>query len=201
MNLSNSQKRPYRMTARAQAAAATRERVLSVAWRHFATRPYEAVLLREIAADARVSAQTLHDRFGAKEELLTATYEWFGQQELAHRPAAPTASVAEAIKVLFDRYEAHGDAVLRMLSQEERIPAIRKMTDAGRAYHHYWAETTFAPLLHGLRGVRRERRLAAITVATDLLVWKLLRHDMKLPRGKAERVVGDMVKASPRPNA
>jgi AcrR family transcriptional regulator len=192
MNLS-SQKRRYRMTARAESTAATGERVLAAAWRHFATRPYEEVLLREIAAEANVTAQTLHARFGSKDELFAAAYAWLGSDELAQRPAAPTGDVAAAIAQLYDRYEDHGQAILRMLSQEERIPAIRKMTDVGRAYHRYWAQTTFAPLLHGLRGSRRERRLAAIVAATDLLVWKILRQDMQLGREQAERVVVEMI--------
>lgn len=49
--------------------------------------------------------------------------------------------------MLFDSYEAHGEAILRLLAQEERISAVR-MTDAGRAYHKHWAQLTFAPLLH-----------------------------------------------------
>src|SRR5271154_1779848 len=56
-------KRPYRMSARADAANATAERLLEAAWRHFATRPYEQVRLREIAAEAGVTVQTLHLRF------------------------------------------------------------------------------------------------------------------------------------------
>jgi len=67
------------------------------------------------------------------------------------------------------------------------------LTDAGRAYHREWAARTFRPLLHGLRGPRRERRLAAIVIATDLLVWKLLRHDMQLDRRVAEQVVAEML--------
>jgi len=181
------------MSARAQAAAATGERLLAAAWRHFATRPYEEVRLREIASEAHVTAQTLHARFGSKEELLVAAYAWFGRQEMSDRPAAPTADVPETVTLLFDRYEAHGSAILRMLSQEERIPTVRQMTDAGRAYHRHWAQSTFAPLLHGLRGDRRERRLTAIVIATDLLVWKLLRLDMRLQREKAERIVVEMI--------
>jgi AcrR family transcriptional regulator len=181
------------MTARAEAAAATGERLLAAAWRHFATRPYEEVLLREVAADAEVTAQTLHARFGSKEDLFTAAYVWFGQQEVSARPAAPTGDVAGAVALLFDRYEEHGPAILRMLSQEERIPTVRRMTEAGRAYHRHWAASTFAPLLRGLRGVARERRLAAIVVATDLLVWKLLRLDKGLPREQAERIVVELV--------
>ncbi|HEX3520066.1 MAG TPA: helix-turn-helix domain-containing protein [Solirubrobacteraceae bacterium] len=186
-------KRPYRMATRAQAAAATRERLLAAAWRHFATRPYEDVLLREVAAEAGVTPQTLHARFGGKEQLFAVAYEWFARQEIAERPAVPTTDVRAAVAQVYDRYEQHGEAVLRMLSQEERIPAIRQRTDAGRAYHRRWAQLTFAPLLHGLRGNARERRLTAIVTATDLLVWKLLRHDAKLSRVHAELAVLELI--------
>jgi AcrR family transcriptional regulator len=185
------------MAARAEAAAETRARLLSAAWQHFADRPYEDVLLREIAADAEVSAQTLHTAFGSKEQLFTAAYTWWGERVIAGREAAPVGRVSEAIANLFDTYEAHGAAVLRMLSQEERIPAVREMTSVGRAYHSAWAAKTFAPLLRGLRGSARERRLSAIIVATDLQVWKLLRHEMGHERPKAERIVIEMVSASP----
>jgi AcrR family transcriptional regulator len=181
------------MTARADAAAATGERVLSTAWEYFSTRPYEAVRLRDIAADADVTVQTLHVRFGSKDELLTAAYWWWGEQEAQRRDTAPIGRIREAVENVFDHYEAHGDAILRMLSQEDRIPAIREVTDVGRGYHRSWVEAVFAPLLRGLRPAARERRLAAMIVATDVLVWKLLRRDMQLPRGEAERIVRQMV--------
>jgi AcrR family transcriptional regulator len=191
------QKRTYRMSARAEAAAATRERMLGAAWQHFAGRPFEDVRLREIAAAAAVTVQTLHTSFGSKEQLLTASYVWWGQRVIAGRDEAPVGRVPEAIANLYEHYEAHGAAVLRMLSQEERIPAIRQMTDAGRAYHQAWAAKTFAPLLPSARGGARERHLAAIVVATDLLVWKLLRHDMRLERHQAELIVVEMVQPAP----
>jgi AcrR family transcriptional regulator len=185
------------MSARAEAANATAERLLAAAWRHFATRPYEQVRLREIAAEAGVTVQTLHLRFHSKDELLGAAYAWFGRQEIASRPPAPAADVAAALTLLFDRYEEHGPAVLRMLSQEERIPAIKRMTDAGRAYHRHWVQTTFGPQLDGLAGESYERRLAAILLATDLLAWKLLRQDMQLDREGSERVVVEMIGSLP----
>lgn len=187
-------KRPYRMSARADGAAATRERLLAAAWRHFAARPYENVRLSEIAADAEVSAQTLHAHFGSKEQLFTAVALRWGREEMARRDEAPVGEVPEAIEILFDSYEANGSTVLRMLSEEERIPAVRRITDAGRAYHRDWAARTFQPLLGGLRGHAGERRLASIVIATDLLVWKLLRLDMQLDRGAAEEIVVEMVK-------
>ena len=184
------------MSARAEAAATTGERLLAAAWQQFATRPYEDVRLSEIAADAGVTVQTLHIRFGSKERLLAAAYGWFGQREMARRDAAPVGQLEEAVGVLFGRYETSGDAVLRMLAQEERNPAIRQMTDAGRAYHRAWAERTFAPLLQSSGAGTRRRRLAAIVIATDLLVWKLLRRDMQLEREEAERIMVEMVKSS-----
>ncbi|HEY7932625.1 MAG TPA: TetR/AcrR family transcriptional regulator [Solirubrobacteraceae bacterium] len=199
MSSSSSSKRQYRMSARAETTAATGERLLTAAWRHFASRPYEDVRLQEIAAEAGVSAQTLHSRFGSKDRLLMTAFWWWGQREIALRDAAPVGQVGQAIRLLYEHYEAHGTAVLRMLSQEERNPAVRGLTDAGRAYHRAWAQRTFAPLLKGQRGGARERHLAAIVVATDLLVWKLLRRDMGLDRAHAEQVVAEMVQGKPPP--
>ncbi len=183
------------MTARAQAATATRERLLAAAWQHFATRPYEAVRLREIAAAAGCTVQTLHASFGSKDDLLSAAYMWWGLRGIEQRETAPVGQLKRAIEVLFDHYEADGAAVLRMLSQEERVPAIRQMTDAGRLYHRAWVARTFEPLLDGLRGGARERRLIAIVLATDLLAWKQLRLDMQMERHEAERVVVDLLRA------
>ena len=42
----------------------------------------------------------------------------------------------------------------------------------------------------------RERRLVALVVATDLLVWKLLRREMGLGRATAERIVIEMITAT-----
>lgn len=196
MSSSLSQKRTYRMSARAEAAAATRERLLAAAWEQFATHPYEEVHLAVLAAEAGVSSQTLHNIFGSKEQLLTAAYVWWGVRVMAGRDAAPVGQVGEAIENLFDHYEPHGRAILRMIAQEERFPAIRQMTDAGRIYHREWVGRTFGPLLAGLRGKQRERRLAAIVLATDLLAWRLLRLDMQIDRVEAERIVVEMVQGA-----
>jgi AcrR family transcriptional regulator len=187
--------RTYRMTARADAAAETGERLLAAAWKHFGTRPYEEVRLREIAADALVTEQTLLARFHSKDELLTEAYRWWAMSEKPRRDAAPVGRFREAVANVFDHYEAHGTAILRMLSQEERIPAVRHLTDRGRDYHRDWASRVFQPLLAGLRGASRERRLTAVVIATDVLVWKLLRLDMQLSRPQAEETVVAMIES------
>lgn len=189
-------KRKYRMVARAAAAAATQERVLAAAWRHFSERPYEDVRLADVAADAGVTVQTLHSRFGTKERLFVAAWAQTIRPEGERRDAAPVGDVPTAVRLLYDSYELRGDAALYLLAEEDRIPAVREMAEAGRAWHRAWVERTFAPLLDGVSGADRERRLVAMVVATDLLVWKLLRREMGLGRGTAERIVTDMVTAS-----
>lgn len=189
-------KRPYRMTVRAEAAARTRQRLLESAWQHFADKPYERVRLADVAADAKVSVQTLHTNFGTKDTLFVAAWGWRVAPEGARRDSAPVGDVETAVRVLYDSYDRDGDAVLRLLAQEERIPAVKEMADAGRRWHRGWVERTFAPLLDGCSGkAARERRLTALVVATDLLVWKLLRREMGLGREAAEQIVIDMVTA------
>ena len=184
------------MSARAEAAAATGERLLAAAWKHFGTQPYEEVRLREISADAGVTEQTLLARFHSKDELLAAAYRWWGASEMERRDAASVDDVPDAVANVFDHYEAHGAAILRMLSQEDRIPAIRDLMERGRAYHRNWANRVFEPLLADLTRAPRERRLTALVVATDVLVWKQLRLDMRLTRPQAEKIVLEMIECS-----
>jgi AcrR family transcriptional regulator len=188
-------KRPYRMVARAEAAAATRDRLLASAWQHFAEGPFERVRLADVARDAGVSVQTLHAHFGTKDALFVAAWQLRMAPEGARRDSAPAGAVGTAIEVLYDSYDRDGDAVLRLLAQEERIAAVHEMAEAGRRWHRAWVERTFEPLLDGLSGAQRERRLVALVVATDLLTWKLLRREMGLGRAAAERIVAEMVTA------
>jgi hypothetical protein len=44
-------------------------------------------------------------------------------------------------------------------------------------------------------GASRERRLTALVIATDVLVWKQLRLDMQLRRPQAEKIVLKMIES------
>jgi len=154
------------------------------------------VRLSEVAGDAKVSAQTLHAHFKTKDALFVAAWGWRMTPESTRRDHAPVGDIRAAVRVLYDSYDADGDAVLRLLTQEERIPAVQEMAEAGRRWHRGWVERTLGPLLDGLSGAQRERRLVALVVATDLLVWKLLRREMGLGRKAAEQIVTEMVTSS-----
>jgi hypothetical protein len=63
------------------------------------------------------------------------------------------------------------------------------------AYHRDWTRRIFQPLLTGLPRASRERRLTALIIATDVLVWKLLRLDMQITRPQAEKTVLEMIES------
>lgn len=195
--MGESARRSYNMRVRADAAEATRQRILAVAWEHFGSRPFDDVRMQEVAAAAQVTVQTIHTRFGGKGELLIEAYKWWGRQEANRRDAAPAGDIGAAVANVFDHYEAHGRAILSMLSQEDRVPNLRSMTDIGRDYHEEWARRVFEPQLRRFKGTAHKRALARMVAATDVLVWRLLRLDMNLDRNQAEMIVFDMIEGRP----
>ena len=56
--------RTYRMTARADAAERTGERITDAMLRRFAELPYDRIRLEDVAAVAEVTVQTVIRRFG-----------------------------------------------------------------------------------------------------------------------------------------
>ena len=137
--------RSYRMSARADAAEATGERILDSAVELFWERPTDQIPLDEVASRAGVSVQTVIRRFGSKDGLLAAAVEREAARVGAQRDLAPTGDVAGAVNVLVDHYEELGDRVLRLLAEEDRIPGLREIADRGREYHRQWCS----------KGVRR----------------------------------------------
>src|SRR4051795_9961756 len=94
-------KRSYRMVARADAVAATRERILAAAWRRFADVRYEDVRIADVAADAGVTAQTVHSRFGTKDRLFLCARRWRDRADrsLAVRDQGPALRLRLALDV------------------------------------------------------------------------------------------------------
>ncbi len=188
-----SAKRPYRMVARAEAVSATAERVLDVALELFTERPYEDVSVEEIAQRAEVTKRTVLRRFGSKEALFLAAMDRGGREEMRARDEAPVGDVARAVANVVGHYERWGANRLRLLSQEDRIPVVAEDVEIGRRYHWSWVERTFAPLIDGLTGAARKRRIAALVALTDLYTWKLLRRDLGLSQAETERTLIELI--------
>ena len=185
--------RPYRMKARAEAARATADRVLEVAVDLFTERPYEDVSLEQVASLAGVASRTLLRRFGSKESLFIEAMGQAARDAQQERDEAPVDDVAGAVDFLVAQYERWGTNRLRMLAQEDRIPVVADNVRDGRRYHQEWVERTFSSLLEDARGAARNRRKAALVVATDVYTWKLLRHDLGFSRRATERIIVDLV--------
>jgi AcrR family transcriptional regulator len=188
-----SPRRRYRMGARADKAAATGERILDAALAIFWERPVADIPLDEVARRAGVSVQTVIRRYGGKEGLFAAVSEREYERVRVQRDEARVGDAADAARVLLDHYEELGDAVLRMLAEEQHVPGLAGVADRGRALHADWCERVFAPALAGRRGAARERRLAQLVAVTDVLTWKLLRRDRGLSRRQTERAIRELI--------
>jgi AcrR family transcriptional regulator len=183
-------RRPYRMAARANAAAATGERILAAAAEVF----YEKadLPLDEVAARAGVTVQTVIRRFGGREGLFAAGLERESRR-VRERDTAPVGDVAAAVRVLLDHYEEYGDKVLTLLAVESRSPAATQVVGQGRLLHRAWCERTFAPALAGLDEAARSRRLAQFVAVADVYTWKLLRRDAGLSRDDVELALRELL--------
>jgi AcrR family transcriptional regulator len=190
------QKRPYRMRARAEAAAETGRRILEAVIELHRERFWDQVTLEDIAERAGVTVRTVIRRFGSKERLIEAAAEEGTRQVTHQRYQAPIGDIEGAVKNLVDHYdEGWGDTALRLLAQEERVAAFRSITDAGRAFHYEWVERTFAPLLAKRTGEERRRLLAELIAICDVYFWKLLRRDLGLSREQTELAIRETILA------
>ena len=186
-------KRPYRMTARADAVRETESRVLEAAIAVFLERPTDQISLDDVAARAGVTKQTVLRRFETKDRLLAAAAEREEQRVRGERGAVAPGDVRGAVSALVAHYERVGHGVLRMLAEEGRNPGVAAIADRGRAYHAEWCETVFAPALAGVNPAPRRRRLAQLIAITDVLTWKLLRHDGGLSRRETELALRELL--------
>jgi AcrR family transcriptional regulator len=183
------ERRPYRQTARAAAAAATRERILDVATAQFLQRFYDEVTLAGIAKDAGVSQQTLINHFGSKEGLLQGVADRLDPERFRRERAD------DPVEGVVADYEPAGDATIRLLALEERVPAVAPFLARGRAGHRAWVEQAFAAQLPPEGDEAREQAVNLHVVATDITTWKLLRRDMGLSRAQTVDAMKALVAA------
>jgi AcrR family transcriptional regulator len=186
-------RRPYRMVARAESAAATGERILDAAIGVFWDSPGGQVSLDEVARRAGVSVQTVIRRFGGRDGLFAAGAEREVERVRRQRDTAPIGDVRGAVRVLVDHYEELGDRALRLLAEEERAPAMRDVAERGRAVHREWCARVFGPALARVAGAERRRRLAQLVAVCDVYTWKLLRRDAGLSRRQTELALVELV--------
>jgi len=188
-------RRAYRQSARAAAAEATARRILDAFARQLRERWFDEIRLEDVARESDVTVQTVIRRFGGKDGLLDAMHHRLGEEIRRRREVLP-GDAHGAVESLIEDYEQVGDLILRSLAQEDRYPAVRAMTDIGRAMHREWIGRAFEPWLAPMPAAARLRAHDALVVAGDIYVWKLLRRDMGRPLADYRALVETMCAAA-----
>ena len=93
-NMKSVERRPYRMTSRAESASATAERILDAVTELFWERPTDQVVLREVAELAGVTVQTVLRKYGDKEALFAAAVDR-ARSRTGAQPGVPATATAE----------------------------------------------------------------------------------------------------------
>jgi AcrR family transcriptional regulator len=188
-------KRVYRLGLRAETTAETARTIMQATIALYGECFYDQVSLEDIAERAGVTVQTLIRRFGSKDELISAAAEASRETIRGQRDETPVGDYASATKALVETYENHGDRVLRMLAQEDRVPAFRLITDTGRTYHYAWVDRIFAPVLAKQSHRDRERLRAQIIAVCDVYVWKVLRRELGMSAEETQRTILQILSA------
>jgi AcrR family transcriptional regulator len=173
------------MELRAAAAEATRERILAAAADAFLERWYDDVTIVEVARRAGVSGQTVINHFGGKEQLAAAAHERLGEQIQSLRYSPEPGDAPALVEALVEDYETTGDAVVRLLALEEKMPSLQPLLARGREGHREWVQEMF----------RAPELLPELVVATDVYTWKLLRRDQGLSRDETVAAMLRIVEA------
>ena len=184
--------RPYVMKARAEASAATRERILAAARDLLVTHSFNEMTIEGIADRAETTVRTVLRIFASKEELFAEALHSLG--ELGHAAIIP-GDVTAMVSSTFDFYEKVGDTVIRWLADEPRLPAMHEHLNLGRRHLRAWVAEAFASELKRRDPEARKQLQDALIIAFDVYTWKLLRRDFGLGRKAAQAVVESIVNA------
>jgi AcrR family transcriptional regulator len=186
--------RPYRMTARAEAAEQTGERIVDAMLGRYASTPYDQVRLDDIAADAGVTVQTVVRRFGSKHGLLAATVTRELGRIAAERAAASGADPARILRDLVGYYERQGSLILKVYAEAHQAPGVPELAARGREFHVRWCHRAFSAWLPvDLTAATRRRRLAQVVAVCDATTWRILREDGRLTPAQTEKALLEMV--------
>lgn len=175
--------RPYRQRDRAEATAATRERILAAVLASAHEMLTIEIRLDDVARRAGTTVQTVLRHFGSRDRLLDAAIAE-GTAVVARERAVEPGDIDTAFRLLLDHYEERGDFMTRMVAQESTDARIRSFTEAGRRYHRDWVAALFARELAG--AADPDACLDLLVVATDLATWRVLRREIGLSRASTE---------------
>lgn len=162
---------------RARKKAATRQKIAETALRLFLERGYEAVGIREVAAEADVAVTTLFSHFPAKEALVFAEDADFARRLIeAVTDEAPGAPLVPALR-------REVEALVRHCSSDEAAPVYHLIdtTPALREYEAAMRQRHADALATALTGTRAGSPTACRALATFTVDAYALARDADEP--------------------
>ena len=191
-------KRRYRQSARAEKAAATRERIVEAAVGLHATVGPAKTSLSAVAKRAGVSRPTLYAHFPDEASLFQAcTMHWMSQDPPPD-PAAwstiddPRERVATALKDLYSHY-------LRNERMLENVFRDMYLVESMRAFNVPLVERSFAQMTEVLSSAFDDeprlaiRRKAMVSLAVAFHTWRVLVKERELSREDAAELMAHAV--------
>jgi AcrR family transcriptional regulator len=186
-----------RSTRRAAQAAQTRDEILQAARRRFATDGYAATSLKDIAADAGVSVQTLYDSVGSKADLVRRLNDLIDSEADIFSIIAgvgsetdPDALAAIPARVTARLIDRCGDIMRACVAGGQADPGLQPLLDEGGRRHRDGA-AAIAARLAALGHLRKPLtvRQAAVTLAAlaDFRLAIVLMDDHGLSTAQVER--------------
>jgi AcrR family transcriptional regulator len=167
--------RAYESATRAEAARATRERIVRAAVDLAYARGDIEMTLDEIAERAGTTVRTVLRQFGSRDAVIEAGIE-LGAREVAEERVDAGGDRQRSIHLLVEHYEKRGAFVLRILASD--LPGALRVAATGRLVHRAWVQEVFA--------TDDEELTDLLVVATDVYAWKLLRLDRGLSATQTE---------------
>jgi AcrR family transcriptional regulator len=181
------------MTARAQSAARTPERVVAATRELFGEKAIADITLADIAERSGVTVQTVLRRFGDKDGVWAEVFARSADEVYAQRGRVDPDSLDAVVDTLVEHYEQWGATMLKMLAEEATTPSIRPVLAEAAAYHETWCETAFFGVLASLPKGERLRHLAKLVAICDLRTWETLRLRSDLSRAETRRAIYELL--------
>jgi AcrR family transcriptional regulator len=170
--------------------ALSRQRIIEAVVSLYEEEWLDQITLQQVADRAGVTSKTVTRHFGSKENLLVEVNTEVRARPHMQRRISEPGDVPAAITCVVDHYEVMGRALWRLLTQEERYPALHPMLENGRTDHTTWLQHVFAPQL-----AAHPHLLPQLYTLTDLFIWKLLRLEHGLSREQTKTAMEGMVTA------
>jgi len=187
--------RRYRQDTRARQTTANADRILTATVALIkSARRVSDLTLDQIAQHSGLTVRTVLRRFGSRDGVLEAAFARLTEEIKSLRRPTPPGDVDAAIASLIDQYEQIGDMNIRALREEDQLPLLHRILQHARRSHREWLREMFTPRLQPLAPDDREDCITALYAATDVYLWKLLRRDLNVDRGKTAATFTRLVK-------